>query len=54
MRYPSLLDRPEADEIGVATIGGVQIRWRRYGDGSQTIQECPPEWWELSAAPDAG
>ncbi len=41
MRYPSLLDRPEADEIGVATIGGVQIRWRRYGDGSQTILFVP-------------
>ena len=41
MGRPSLLDRAVADEIGVADSGGVKIRWRRYGDGRDTILFVP-------------
>lgn len=38
---PSLLDRSDADEVGVATSGQVGISWRRYGDGPQTVLFVP-------------
>lgn len=41
MEAPSLLDRPDADEVGVATSGQVRISWRRYGDGPQTVLFVP-------------
>ena len=41
MRTPSLLDRPDADEVGVATSGDVRISWRRYGNGPQTVLFVP-------------
>ena len=41
MRYPSLLDRPDADEVGVAASGEVRISWRRYGNGPQTVLFVP-------------
>ena len=41
MGQTSLLDRPVADETGVADSGGVKIRWRRYGDGRETILFVP-------------
>lgn len=37
----SLLVRPVADEIGMAHSGGVDIAWRRYGDGDETILFIP-------------
>jgi pimeloyl-ACP methyl ester carboxylesterase len=41
MRRPSLLDRPSADETGVAESLGVRIIWRRYGDGPATVLFVP-------------
>lgn len=41
MEARSLLDRPDADEVGVATSGQVRISWRRYGDGPQTVLFVP-------------
>lgn len=41
MRAPSLLNRPEPDEVGVATSGEVGISWRRYGNGPQTVLFVP-------------
>ena len=37
----SLLDRAVADEMGVADSGGVNISWRRYGNGPDTILLVP-------------
>lgn len=37
----SLLVRPPADEVGVANSGGVDIAWRRYGDGPETVLLIP-------------
>ncbi len=41
MKLPSLLERPDADEIGAARNGQVRITWRRYGDAPQTILFVP-------------
>jgi pimeloyl-ACP methyl ester carboxylesterase len=37
----SLLVRPDADETGTAKNGSVNIAWRRYGDGAQTVLIVP-------------
>ncbi len=37
----SLLDRPPADEHGVADSGGVGIAWHRYGAGDESILLVP-------------
>jgi pimeloyl-ACP methyl ester carboxylesterase len=41
MELASLLDRPDPDEVGVATSGDVRIAWRRHGEGPQTILFVP-------------
>ena len=41
MASPSLLDRPNPDEVGVALSGEVPISWHRYGNGPQTVLFVP-------------
>ena len=41
LRGPSLLDRADPDEAGIAMSGDVRISWRRYGNRPQTVLFVP-------------